>query len=69
MEMSGQFHVPAALPWIKDHIYGAVWAAEPVSTLQSREKCLGPFHNRTPILLTFCLKPVGIPAVKIKFKK
>jgi hypothetical protein len=52
MEVSGQFHTPAALPPEKQHPLPtgqeAGWAPEPVWTLWKGEKLLVSVRNRTP---------------------
>jgi hypothetical protein len=51
MEVSGQLHIPAALPQgERAHVTtgeGAGWVAEPVWTLRRNEKFLIPTGNRT----------------------
>jgi hypothetical protein len=52
MEVSGQLHAPVTLPPGKEPLVPTVQetgsAAEPVWTLQSREKSLTPTGNRAP---------------------
>jgi hypothetical protein len=55
MEVNGQVKPRDASPSRKEE--GAKWALEPVWTLCSRDKCLAPSWDRTPVL-----QPIAIPA-------